>query len=802
MRSIELIHEATAKATNSWPTILARLDIEVPDSPRKHAPCPACGGKDRFRFDDNGRGSFICNQCGAGDGLELVKKVKGCNTTEAAHLVADVIGIDYRTGGRCSQGGYPKNGILPTGHNNQDKAKQRQRYFTAKYQALAQQTVQGESQYIASKGLESFTFPMLPAGRLLLPLVDESGKIVAAQTITLTGDKKLLSGSAKKGAFYAVNSPQSTNSIILAEGLATALSAHLINPDALTIVAIDSGNLLPVGQVMRGKYPQAQIIIAADNDHLDGHPNTGKIAAEKAALAISGWVSLPPTEYKADWNDYHQQYGIAATTQAFTESLYQPKGECGKNRTPVIKTDRMRAQHNRTLDLSQMAASQRGKVLAEYYGELAVNPESGNVYHYHLGVWERITDNELRRSMGIIFDSQDTPYSPKGIDAAIEAMKLQIPVVGEPQRGIIGFENGVYDLTQRAFSAHRPDNYLMNHNGITYTPPVQGESLSRHAPHFNQWLTHVTVGDSQKAERVKAALFMVLAKRHDWQLFIEVTGEGGSGKSIFSSIATLLAGEHNTASGNMVSLDTARGRAQFVGKSLITLPDQTRYVGEGAGIKAITGGDRVEIDGKYEKQFSTVLHAVVLATNNEPMTFTERNGGIARRRVIFPFNAPVADKDKDPDLMVKIRQEIPVIIRHLLALFAEQDKAKALLVEQRESNEALAVKRGTDPVIDMCAALYFMSEPKGLMMGGGTWSGQPEPRTYLYQLYLVFLEYHGLGKPLSVEKFARAMKNAAKEYRSEYLTRKVKGRTQTNVSITELAEEFIPRAFGIAIPED
>ena len=121
---------------------------------------------------------------------------------------------------------------------------------------------------------------------------------------------------------------------------------------------------------------------------------------------------------------------------------------------------------------------------------------------------------------------------------------------------------------------------------------------------------------------------MVLAKRHDWQLFIEITGEGGSGKSVFSSIAVSLAGEHNTASASMGALDTARGRAQLVGKSLIIMPDQTRYVGEGAGIKAITGGDPVEIDGKYEKQFTTVLNAVVLATNNEPMTFTERNGAL------------------------------------------------------------------------------------------------------------------------------------------------------------------------------
>ncbi|MDI4751783.1 hypothetical protein MJL81_33530, partial [Salmonella enterica subsp. enterica serovar Anatum] len=40
-----------------------------------------------------------------------------------------------------------------------------------------------------------------------------------------------------------------------------------------------------------------------------------------------------------------------------------------------------------------------------------------------------------------------------------------------------------------------------------------------------------------------AALFMVLANRYDWQLFLEVTGPGGSGKSILAEIATMLAGE-------------------------------------------------------------------------------------------------------------------------------------------------------------------------------------------------------------------------------------------------------------------
>lgn len=575
----------------------------------------------------------------------------------------------------------------------------------------------------------------------------------------------------------------------------------MMRPDALTVAAIDAGNLIHVAGVMRRMYPDAKIIIAADNDiNGDDGRNIGKDSAEKAALSVAGWVSVPPTVHKADWNDFHRENGLEASGSAFSNSMYQIEGEDVSVQLRAIEGGK-KSRRTENGDISQMAASQKAKLLAARWDRLAVNADSGVVYRYGSGVWEKLPDIELERVMVSIFEEHEAHYTEKGIKSVVATMKLQLQPAADQRADLIGFKNGVYDLNTRTFSDHSPDNWLMNHNGIDYTPPAQGESLTEHAPHFTRWLNHASDGDHGKGERIKAALFMVLAKRHDWQLFIEVTGEGGSGKSVFSSIAATLAGEHNTASGSMSTLDLARGRAQFVGKSLIIMPDQTRYVGEGAGIKAITGGDPVEIDGKYEKQFTTVLNAVVLATNNEPMTFTERNGGIARRRVIFPFNNPVSEEDKDPDLTAKIRREVPVIIRHLLGAFSDQNRAKLLLLEQRDSLEALGVKRGTDPVIDMCAALFFMNEPKGMMMGGGTWAGQPEPRAYLYHLYLAFMEYHGLGKPLSVEKFSRAMKNAAKEYRSQYLTRKIKGRTQTNLGITELAEEFIPRAYGFDVPD-
>jgi len=75
----------------SWNSIITPY---LPPSSRldaRHGPCPLCGGKDRFRFDDkDGSGSWICNQCGSGDGIELYKRLTKTTFPEAIKRLANL----------------------------------------------------------------------------------------------------------------------------------------------------------------------------------------------------------------------------------------------------------------------------------------------------------------------------------------------------------------------------------------------------------------------------------------------------------------------------------------------------------------------------------------------------------------------------------------------------------------------------------------------------------------------------------------------------------------------------------------
>jgi putative DNA primase/helicase len=81
------------KARGQWPSILESLGINTSFLKNKHGPCPICGGKDRFRFDNKDqKGTFYCNRCGSGDGIKLLQLYRGYDFAKALNVLAVLFG--------------------------------------------------------------------------------------------------------------------------------------------------------------------------------------------------------------------------------------------------------------------------------------------------------------------------------------------------------------------------------------------------------------------------------------------------------------------------------------------------------------------------------------------------------------------------------------------------------------------------------------------------------------------------------------------------------------------------------------
>lgn len=80
-------------ARGRWHSILSAIGVDESFLRNKHGPCPFCGGKDRYRFDDkDGNGTWFCSACGSGRGIEFVMKLKCCGFKDACDLIDPLTG--------------------------------------------------------------------------------------------------------------------------------------------------------------------------------------------------------------------------------------------------------------------------------------------------------------------------------------------------------------------------------------------------------------------------------------------------------------------------------------------------------------------------------------------------------------------------------------------------------------------------------------------------------------------------------------------------------------------------------------
>mgnify|MGYP000346555985 CR=1 FL=1 len=315
----------TAAAHGQWREILTANGIKLPD-PKRRSGCPVCGGKDRFRFDDQeGRGTWICNQCGAGDGLSLYQQATGQSMSEAIRSLASYFGLS----GQMTTADHAR---IEQRRQKAAKAAEQQRVKEARQRdaaaALAQQMeleaagcMAEQVPYLARKGLSGFGVEVLArtyhheddgkqysykAGSLLVVLFNIDGVTTSAEIIDSEGRKMALAGGQKKGSAAYIEPlgdslPENAAHCGVVEGYATGLSVRALTGGWPVFCGMSKAGLIYAARIARYNCPRAQIVICGDVG--------AEAEAEAAALAVGGVVAFPPC---GDWDDFRQAQEVAA----------------------------------------------------------------------------------------------------------------------------------------------------------------------------------------------------------------------------------------------------------------------------------------------------------------------------------------------------------------------------------------------------------------------------------------------------------------------------------------------------------
>lgn len=254
--------------------------------------------------------------------------------------------MNHRTGEakKWLYSGYaaPKEDRAKALEENAAKLAQRQAEIEAAHAAVAQevahrlatmQTVTEAKEcpaYLARKGCLPHPGTKVDAdNNLVVPVYGADGNVQTMQTINAEGDKRFARGGKMRGGFHAIDGQHTLNAakmIVICEGWATAASIREAT-GLPTVAAFNCRNLQPVAESIRESHPDAQIVIAGDDDtQTKGNP--GRAAAAQAAAAVNGLAVFPYFPHVdamekpgTDFNDLANAVGLDAMARQFASAV-------------------------------------------------------------------------------------------------------------------------------------------------------------------------------------------------------------------------------------------------------------------------------------------------------------------------------------------------------------------------------------------------------------------------------------------------------------------------------------------------
>lgn len=304
-----MFHDKTTHAAKGkWRGILLTLGLPESCLRDRHGPCPLCGGKDRFRWDNrDGQGTYICSQCGAGDGMKLAIEYTGKPFKDVARMIDEMVG-------NVKADAIPAKPVLTD--------EQRRNALRDTYKAT-QPVEAGDlvHRYLATRGVEELIYPdalrFAPKLRdgeggirpcMIAMVAGPDGKPVSMHRTFLKPDgsgkaemaspRKMMPGELPEGSSIRLGEYVAGGPLGIAEGIETALSASAIY--GLPVWAAINSAILKKWLPPEGCQ---EVAIFGDNDPKFG----GQAAAWALAhrLAVKGFeVSVKiPDEPGTDWND-------------------------------------------------------------------------------------------------------------------------------------------------------------------------------------------------------------------------------------------------------------------------------------------------------------------------------------------------------------------------------------------------------------------------------------------------------------------------------------------------------------------
>lgn len=669
------------------------LDIQISyDSSKFHYfKCPHGGSTDaRYKFYSDGipSGYFKCWHCGIEDDFSSKEK----------HEVSPQ---DWR---KHTKRMAEQKGIL------EEETMRRQNDAAILAQAIFAQASEGvEHGYLLLKQVKNHGLRVVRhedentnrahcyKDTLLAPCYNDMGVLVNLERIYFDREKnkyqkRPLVGGQRKGAYFPIGNPtENSRVILLAEGVATGFTVYEASGMPV-VVTFNCNNLLNVAEVLRKKYPEAKLLIIADDDRWHDEvklQHAGVKAAKKVCSSVSNASYLLPdfgvlnvsekqlnTLKLTDMNDLFvhlksQDLDAAGALSIIREQVLISISTLDTMPHSMILNELI--QKVTDVDFPYIAQLKEGERLKNsqiqviIIAQILLLAKNNNwglckqhdfLYLFNGEYWGLLEECELKTFLGNAAEkmglrnvhAQHFNFKDHLYKQFMAAANLPKP---EQSQGTINInlKNGTFEVT--------PDgNKLKPFNRsdfMTYQLPFEYNREAK-APLFFAYLNKV-LPEPELQQILAEYLGYIFV--HTSSLKLEKTlllyGSGANGKSVFYEIVRSLLGEQNTSEFSLQSLTHENGYSRaMIANKLVNYASEINGTLVASIFKQLVSGEPVEARLPYGRPFTLTQYAKLIFNCNELPKDVEQTEAYFRRFIIIPFDVTIPESEQDKQLAQKI----------------------------------------------------------------------------------------------------------------------------------------------------
>ncbi len=330
----------------------------------------------------------------------------------------------------------------------------------------------------------------------------------------------------------------------------------------------------------------------------------------------------------------------------------------------------------------------------------------------------------------------------------------------------INFKNGVLDVNTKEFMPHSADRGFRYVLGFDYDPYAT-------CPNFDAMLERITSGNPEAIALLnEAGGFAVMGGKYYPHKAIVLVGDGANGKSTWINTICAVAGKGNYSSLTLLDIQQSEYNRQLIDGKLFNISEETsvKSFADSSMFKRLVGGGIIQVRKIYKDAYEIENTAKMIITCNELPASYDSTHGFARRLIVIPFARKFSksDKDYDPKIEDKIREELPGVFNRLFSAYLNLRKNNGF-------TECKIAEEKLEEYKDEIDSVRNWAKENVAYFHNGSMHSKFITLPDMYSAYKTRVEMGG-ERAVSAKVFGKRMKVLLKDYEERYAIKRIDGK--------------------------